>query len=243
MRRRISAAAIGMAIVASAAPATASDWKYTITPYLELSGMNGSTTIGPKTVDVDLNFTQIWDHLDFALMGNFNAQNDVWAFNFDGFYAKLSATGPKRGLLDADITQGIYAGVVARRFSEYAEVYGGLRIWSVASTINFNGPIMTRAAHASKTWVDPIIGLRVTAPLTDTMRAQFMIDAGGFGVGASIDAQIWPTVQFDLDAAKRWQAVVGYRFNYVQYSDGSGDKYFAYDMLINGPTIGVSFNF
>lgn len=243
MRHWISAAAIGAAAATLAVPAAAAEWKYKLTPYLMMAGLSGTTTVGDRTVPVDLSFSDVWDNLDWALMGNFNAQNDVWAFNFDGVYAKLGKTGPKLGLLSANIEQGIYTGIVARRFSEYAEVYGGLRVWSVTSNINFNGPLGGRAASGSQTWVDPVIGIRVTAPLSDTMRAVFMIDAGGFGIGATVDAQVWPMVEFDLGASKHWQAVVGYRFNYVEYSNGSGAKYFAYDMMVNGPTLGIGYTF
>jgi hypothetical protein len=237
--RHLLTAAVALAAITT--PAHAGDWKYTIAPYFEMSSMNGSTGIGANSVDVDVSFGEVWKQLDFGIAGNFNAQNDVWAINLDGSYAKLSGLGPNERL-KATIEQGVYAGIVARRFSEFGEIYGGVRVVSLTTRLS-GGDVVGTISDANHSWVDPIIGVRITAPLTDRARAVFMIDGGGFGIGADVDVQIWPNVTIDLDSAKRWQAMVGYRFNYFKYNSGSGDDYFAYDMLVHGPLLGVAFTF
>ena len=175
--------ALAGAFAAPAAAAESSGWQYTITPYLYMTSMSGTTTFGPISAPTDLNFGQVLDHLSFAAMGNFNAQNDKWAVNVDLMYAKLGATGPKKGLFNVDIEQGIYAGVLARRIAKHAEVYAGVRIVTLDVGIHSNfGPQIDRTRGVD--WVDPIVGLRVNAPVSDKVAFNFMADIGGFGIGA-----------------------------------------------------------
>jgi hypothetical protein len=232
---------LAAAFAAPAAAAESSGWQYSITPYLYMTSMSGTTKFGPISAPVDLNFGEVLDHLDFAVFGNFNAQNDKWAGNVDLMYAKLSATGPKNGLFNVDIEQGIYAGVLARRIAEHAEVYAGVRIVTLDVGIHSNfGPQIDRSRSVD--WVDPIVGLRVNAPVSDKVTFNFMADIGGFGIGADYDIQVWPTLQIKLGQG-RWRADVGYRVNYLDYSNDSGIARFQYDMLLYGPTLGVSYTF
>ena len=238
-------AAAGTALAATfAAPAAAAEtnaWQYTITPYLYMTSMSGTTTFGPFRAPTDLSFGDVLDHLSFAAMGNFNAQNEKWAVNVDLMYAKLGATGPKKDLFNVDIEQGIYAGVLARRIAEHAEIYAGVRIVTLDVGIHSNfGPAIDRSRGVD--WVDPIIGLRVNAPVSDKVTFNFMADVGGFGIGADYDVQVWPTLQIKLGQG-RWRADVGYRVNYLDYSRDSGPARFQYDMLLYGPTLGVSYTF
>lgn len=238
------AAACTALAAASAAPATAaqsSDWQYTLTPYLYATSMSGQTQFGPVVAPVSVRFGEILDHLSWAAMGNLNAQNDQWAVNVDLMYAKLGGTGEKHGLFSADIEQGIYAGVVAHRIQQHAEIYAGVRYVTLDVGVKTNyGPLIKR--NRGVDWVDPIVGFRVNAPFNDKLAFNFMADAGGFGVGADYDIQVWPTLQVKLGQG-RWRADLGWRMNYLNYNSDKGAAYFAYDMLLYGPTLGVSYTF
>jgi hypothetical protein len=223
------------------AAADSSDWQYTLTPYIYATSMSGHSQFGPIRGPVTVRFADLFKHLTFAAMGNFNAQNDQWAFNVDLMYAKVGATGPKQALFDAAVEQGIYAGVVARRIQEHAEVYAGVRYVTLDLGISSNfGPSIQRSAGVD--WVDPIVGMRVNAPFNDKVSLNVMADIGGFGIGADYDIQVWPSLQIKLGQG-RWRADLGWRMNYLNYNTGSGAKYFAYDMLLYGPTLGVSYTF
>ncbi len=241
-RKLAVAATSALAFAAPAVNAAESGgWNYAITPYLYMTSMSGTTSVGPFTAPVDVSFGQVLDHLSFAAMGNFNAQNDKWAFNVDLMYAKLGATGQKREQFNVDIEQGLYTGIVARRIATYAELYAGLRLVTLDVGLNSNfGPLVQ--VHRGVDWVDPIIGLRVNAPVSDKVSFNFMADVGGFGVGADYDVQVWPTLAIKLGQG-RWRADVGYRFNYLDYTDDSGRLPFQYDVMLYGPTLGVTYTF
>ncbi|MGL4541527.1 MAG: hypothetical protein ACRCUI_03340, partial [Polymorphobacter sp.] len=216
-------------------------WQFSITPYMYLTSMSGQSQFGPIVAPINVRFGEILDHLSFAAMGNLNAQNDQWAVNVDLMYAKLGKTGEKRGLFTADVEQGIYAGLVARRVQEHAEIYAGVRYVTLDVGIKSNsGPAIERSRSVN--WVDPIVGFRVNAPFNDKVAFNFMADVGGFGVGAEYDIQVWPSLQVKLGQG-RWRADLGWRLNYLKYETDSGPAAFTYDMLLYGPTLGVSYTF
>lgn len=201
--------ALAGAIVATpAVAAESSGWQYTITPYLYATSMSGQTQIGPVIAPVSVRFGDILDHLSWAAMGNLNAQNDKWAVNVDLMYAKLGATGQKFELFNVDVEQGIYAGVIARRIQEHAEVYAGIRYVTLDLGIHTNfGPAINRSRGVD--WVDPIVGFRVNAPFNDKVSFNFMADVGNFGIGADYDIQVWPSLQMKLGQGGRWRADLG----------------------------------
>jgi len=66
-------------------------WQFQVTPFVWALELDGNLTIEGLDVSVDIDFGEIWDHLDFTGMLQVRAQNDRWILNIDGFYAKLSA--------------------------------------------------------------------------------------------------------------------------------------------------------
>jgi len=225
---------------AAAETATTSDWKYSVMPYFYATSMTGTTQAGPNVVPFSVRFGDLIQKLSWGAMGNFNAQNNEWAVNVDLMYAKLGDTGPK-GEFDVHLAQGIYAGVVAKRIQQYAEIYVGARFVAMDLTADSNaGP----AIHVSTglDWVDPIIGFRVNAPISDKVRFNFMADVGGFGIGADYDIQVWPSLQIKLGQGK-WRADLGWRINYLKYSNDKGPAYVAYQNTLYGPTLGATYTF
>jgi hypothetical protein len=66
-------------------------WQFQVIPFVWALELDGNLTVEGLDVSVDIDFGEIWDHLEFAGMLQVRAQNDRWILNFDGFYAKLSA--------------------------------------------------------------------------------------------------------------------------------------------------------
>jgi hypothetical protein len=77
-------AAIGVASGAAQAQATAaprSGWSFDVTPYIWGAGMDGSVGAGElPTLNVDMSFSDILEHLDAGLMGAFEARKGRWSF-------------------------------------------------------------------------------------------------------------------------------------------------------------------
>jgi hypothetical protein len=86
---------------AQAAAAPRSGWSFDFTPYLWGAAMEGSVGAGAlPTINIDMSFSDILDHLDAGLMGAFEARKGRWGILLDAIYMKIedaataSRTGP-----------------------------------------------------------------------------------------------------------------------------------------------------
>ena len=93
----------------------------------------------------------------------------------------------------------------------------------------------------SKSWVDPLVGLRWVWPFAENWALILYGDIGGFGVGSDLT---WQGI-FRIDW-QPWENVAltaGYRALYQDYEDGTrGTRdYFAMDATYHGPLLGIEF--
>ncbi len=67
-------------------------------------------------------------------------------------------------------------------------------------------------------------------------------DVGGFGVGSEFSWQGVGAYRFAFAQSRgiTWSGMLGYRALYADYSKGSGDTLYQYDMLQHGPIAGIS---
>ena len=139
------------------------------------------------------------------------------------------------------------------------DILMGGRYWyqktdiSVNCTGTLNVPADNLDVSASKlvarsgtvTWVDPFVGLRIRHKLAPNQDLTLEGDIGGFGVGSRISWQTLGTYkyQFATTGSVAWSGVVGYRFLYVDYTQGWGNNFFETNLLQHGPVIGLSARF
>ena len=71
------------------------EWNYEITPYFLAAGLEGEIGLLDVTTNVDMSFSDIWDHLDAGFMGLFSAQKGRWTLGLEAVYFKLSGAGSK----------------------------------------------------------------------------------------------------------------------------------------------------
>lgn len=142
------------------------------------------------------------------------------------------------------------------------DVYGGGRLWwqqaelslaanaTLIATLPRHSFTLLSADRAvaksgDMTWVDPIVGMRLRHQFSPGHELTLSGDVGGFGAGSqfswqAVGAYRWT---FARSHAVTWSGFLGYRALYVDYSKGSGEHLYAYDMLQHGPMIGVSARF
>jgi hypothetical protein len=141
------------------APPPALDaWTFTLTPYVWMPSLNGSTTVRGRTLDVDVTFIDILDHTEipkdlFGVMTYFEARNGRYSFFGDVVYLKVGLNGDmtrSRGTDDLNASVGASAGlklemVIAQLAAAYElatwpstsgpgsntaiDLYGGVRGW------------------------------------------------------------------------------------------------------------------
>jgi len=96
-----------------------------------------------------------------------------------------------------------------------------------------------------KSWVDPIVGGRVTLILSPQWMISVLGDVGGFGVNSDSAWMFTAGVGYNFKAfgGRDSQFYAGYRAMHMDYSDGSGEDKFEWDITLKGPLVsmGVAF--
>lgn len=241
---------VGIAALACAALGSVSvsaqdsrDWQHTLAVYLMAAGMDGTVGIGPVSADVNLDFSDLIDHLELGTMMAYAAERGPLTIGVDVIYMDLAASkdGPSGVRFDAEAKQAMVAVDAAYRLTERFEVLGGVRFTDVDSDIAVLLPGGQQLAGDSESWVDPYIGGRLSVPLAGRWAFTLRADVGGFGVGAD---SAWQLVsRFDWSASERLDVLVGYRILDVDYDDGEGLSRFRYDVRSAGPVVGVAWRY
>jgi hypothetical protein len=255
------ATAIGLALALSgtaapamardaAAPASsiqpaASDWEFIAEVYGWMPSLNPELTSGQ---DLEIDFGDILDTLQFTFMGAFKAKKDRWGLFADVVYLDIAQT--KRGTISvgpeevADrvsvemkswiITLGASYEFARTRNSMF-EVVGGARCLSIETIIDANiGPIARGIDETDTVW-DGFVGVAGRTELNNKWALTYYADIGGGGsdltwqAHASVDYSLNDTI--DLTA--------GYRHLDWQFDDfGPLDRLF-----VTGPYVGAKFRF
>jgi hypothetical protein len=234
---------LSAALLLAAGPAMAGDWQFVATPYFMIPTMDGKAAVGPLDVQVSTSPSDIFSHLNWGAMGQFEVTNGKWGFNLDATYMNLDATSDTRRYA-VNGHQGAYTGTILYRVHPNAEVYVGARVNDIGTKLDCNfgcrPGIDISHAERSKTWVDPVIGVRAVLPFSDTVDLTAIADFGGFGVGSDVAVQFWPSLGFKAGPGK---AMLGYRIIHTKYQDGTGLNRFVYDVTTFGPTLGYQIRF
>lgn len=99
----------------------------------------------------------------------------------------------------------------------------------------------TRRRDMSESWLEPFLGARFGADLSEHWRTEIRGDVGGFGIdGSDFSWQAAAVIGYRWDFSN-WSltAFGGYRALSQDFSDGG----FGWDMIVHGPIIGVGFSF
>ncbi|WP_143534184.1 hypothetical protein [Rhizobium sullae] len=229
-------------------PAEAADgWTFSIAPYFWIAGISGDTAqFGiPTTVHIDADFGDILKNLDFAFMAAGEARYDRFSVIGDVIYTKLSADGETPfGVLatDVEVNSKTFAGLLGVGYavldgpSGHLDVVGGVRLWSVDTTLSFNGGLLGGVdVSDSATWADGMVGLRGKYSFTP----EIYLTGWGLvgGGGADIDWDVALGVGYDFN--DRISAIAGYRALGVDYSDDG----FIFDVVQQGPILGLAIKF
>lgn len=237
--------AIAVVVVAAStveAQSNSGGWQFTIAPYIWGAGVDGSMTIGddPAIPEVDLN--HIIDGLDAGFLGHFNARNERWMISSDLVYVDL---GGRRDYEDGTIWAGLdtlfFELDGGYRVSPAVTILAGARLVTLGMNVSVQGPFEDRQAEADKTFVDPIIGVHILAPLSEKWWFGFRGDIGGFGVGSEFSWQAYADIGFRISRVV--SVLAGYRVLDMDYQSETAFDPVELDLMISGPQIAVAFTF
>jgi len=195
----------------------------------------GASKSGSRSVTLDPRLTA-------DISANFDTTIKMIITELAGAYELARWGSPAGSATSVDI----YAG--GRLWWQQAEaslnVDATLQAFLPRRTLTLNG---TRAVANSgdMTWVDPLVGMRLRHQFMPGQELTLSGDVGGFGVGSEFSWQAIGAYRFAFAKAygAEWSGMIGYRALYVDYSKGSGDTLYQFDMLQHGPIAGISARF
>jgi hypothetical protein len=227
------------AAIPASAQVASEEWRVTVTPYLMGAGLSG--TVGAQGLDGEINVSasDVLSHLEFGVMGVVAMRKGAWGMGADAMYVALGATAD-RPAADVDFNQTALAFYGSRALGPAVDVTFGLRINGLDGGIDFSGPLGV-AVSQDKWWVDPIVGLLVRSPEGRRARFRLYTEVGGFGAGADIAWQVFPSVGIHMN--ERLGLELGYRWQGTDYESGDGADRFVWDTLMQGPAGGLTIRF
>jgi hypothetical protein len=237
-----------------------SGWEFKVSPYLWFHSASGDVTVRGQESDLDLSFNDIWDELNIAAMLVFEGRKNRWGFVGDALYANLGKS------TSTDVA-GIKIDPTVKLSYLGAGGFYRLGTWDLSQTPANAVPTVTvdamagarytyldmkldlkgfRSASGDKSWVDPLVGARAIFDLSQRWAVSLMGDIGGFGVGSDFAWHAWGLLgyRFSLFSKDNNAAVFGgYRALSWDYTDGSGDDKFEWDVTLHGPILGLQIGF
>jgi len=226
----------------AAAQSGSNEWQFAIAPYLWAAGMDGTMTIAAFEQDIDVPFSDIIENLDLAFMGHFDMRNERWVLSSDLIFVDLEDS---EDLTGGTVTAGVDLTILevagGYRVSPAVALLVGARWVDMGASLGYTGEIVNPDADAAKSWIDPLVGVNVFAPLSERWWLGLRGDVGGFGVGSELTWQAYADIGFK--ASHLVSIMFGYRALEIDYEDGDGLHFVGLDVLMSGPQLGVVFTF
>lgn len=222
-------------------------WKFEVTPYGWLAGLDGDVSVGDLSHDFSADFSDLVEVLNFVAAARMEAIHENLILTTDMLYINLGDSVNTRlagATFDMREFIGEFGGgyrLFSRPISDSGsginlDLLGGARVWYFS--VGLEGPI-ERNPSEDGGWVELYIGPRFGMQFSDVWSASVRADFGGFGIG---DA---PNLTWALIPAvdiKPWQDVsifLGYKI-----LDTSIDRTRTnIDMQMRGPVIGATIHF
>lgn len=227
-------------------PEEMSAWEIRMALYGWGTALNGDVVLRGNEATVDAGFDDVWENLDYAVMGAVELSNGKWSILADLFYAELSASNTRNSLhFDAGLDQFIGNFLVAYNLIDEPEtrfdIYAGARVNSLSMDLEITrvGMFNNRTFSGSKsdTWVDPIVGIRFQQEWSDDFFVRTVADIGGFDVSSNLTWQALAAVGYHLNDSG--SVLLGYRCIGTDYDQGD----FAYDVISHGLVLGFEYTF
>jgi hypothetical protein len=231
-------------------------WTFSLTPFAWAPAMCGSMTVRDRKVDVDNSIVEsvedVIDNFELAAMLRFEARYCKWSILVDLIYVDLGNDDtiniPGVPQIDAewDTKQLTLQAMLGYEFARLPlgcggrcfrpnvtfDALAGFRFYYMEGSIDLDpGP----SFDSSRSWADPVVGIRALFHVTSALTFNVNADIGGFGIGSDLSWRLVAGVDYNLNRCVSIDA--GWAILDVDYEDGS----FAYDVRQSGPYLGVTF--
>jgi hypothetical protein len=251
--------------VGASSPAVLSCWVFSIAPYLWPSNIDGSGSADGQWADFDVPFSDIWDALDMAVLGVFEARKDKFSLTTNLIYMKLSPDG---GVAVGSLIPPAPPSTIGVRLTSQMLLVELRPAWEVLSLPLFGADDERRIAldlgpsariwyldnhvsvkltpgaplgpfsarfDESTDWVDFGAAARVRAQFTQQIALVVSGDFGGFDIGSS-SHKTWSLSGIaSYRLGEHWDLLAGWRTLSIERG--------AIDAKMEGPLVGASYSF
>lgn len=233
---------VACVLAAAAAPARA-EWRSDLAIYGWAAGLDGKAGVGSVEADIDKSFSDILDDLQFAGMAGYSGSDGSWAFQADVVIANLGATargqqGALRADIDADMT--ILEADIGWEATDTARIFAGARYVDLTNKVELRIANQVFKGRRSDTWVDPVIGFRLSSRRGERVGFWLRGDVGGFGAGSDFAWNASAGVSYRIQ--ENLSLGAGYRILDIKYDKGNGANRFLYDAQMAGFVTGAAFS-
>ena len=225
-------------------PTGGEKWEFSVTPYFWMAGIEGDVTVKGNKADVDVDFDEILDVLDFGGQVHIEAQKGPWGLLFDLSFLALSSDDlrPPNAEMELDMwivelggfyrlgdwpTGGMNGGAMT------LDLLAGGRYWQLDQEVEI-GPLSRKT---SQDWIDPFIGARLIMEMNDWLVWHLRGDVGGFAISDDASEFTWNVyVGPAFKISDKVTIVAGYRALGLNKERGSN---LDADLKMHGPQVGA----
>ena len=261
MMRRLTAVGAGvlslLALTTASCARAEDEWSLTVRPYVWAGSHDGNATLAGLRTHVDVPFSDVFDHLDFAALGEVEVRRGRWGLYLDGQYVK---TSQDEQLLSQELGLGIVkAGAMGGVFYRiYDSPQGGDTVTGEPrrfvvepmvgvrwTKLKANVEVLGFSTSKKADWTEPFVGVRSSLDLTDRWNLSGQADVGGFDIDNKRSANAQAYVGYRTRLLSRPAMLrAGYRVLYQSYETGDfTGQTFRWDVTQQGPVIGLSMGF
>ncbi len=242
-------------------------WVLQISPFLWAPSISGKMSPFQRgaTVDVEQSFSDAISNLNLGSFVNIWARHGRLVFSSNIMYVdgterkKYNNSSALRipgipviippgtnisGKADnTQLTTTMMSGYRMMDSANYSlDILGGFRYWYISNDITVNAyhPLTGsyRTSYGEKFWwIDPLIGARIFAPVTENIYFQSEIDAGGVGIGSDYTWSVLASINYTF--INNLTVSAGYKAFKVNY-----DRHdHVHNILQSGPILGATWHF
>lgn len=230
--------------------------KFSLTIGAWIWGVEGTVGDNGRNIDVDSDWTDTLDMLEdieFAADVRARLKTGRWSFTLEVDGAKIADSAEFRDgavVVDGEMSLWTLQGQVGYHLVGgnlscspcspvgCLEGYVGARAWWVDLEVDAVGTALPGARiDNSKSWVDPIVGLRGDLAFGGRWFAVLEADVGGFGVGSDLTWHVMAALGFKFN--DHVAVELGWKHLDVDYEDGD----YVFDVALSGPFLAFTFTF
>lgn len=254
------------------AATTAPRWRFSVIPYAFVPiDVGGSATVRNYTADFNLGLSNVFNALNFAFAGRFEAWKGRMGLILDTAYFSLEQDSSRSvsipnclcnifpSQIDANVKVH-FAQIdlgVGYRFADHPndaatefdlgplvfDAIAGMRVYVLHQSIDLSTNLDTsRSLERDNTIFEPLLSGRFRWNLSPKLATWFRTDIAGFGIQGL--ALAWSfTGGIDWLVSGNTSLLLAYRFSGIQYTTQIRDQELGLDLTFQGPYIGAVFRF